>query len=70
MAEHMNIKLFGLVVTKILLLGNLKITSKMLKPWSAILREVSRLRKIIWNDPKRTIFRTQLVDLPIMNKID
>ena len=32
MAEHMNIKWSGLVVTKILLLGNLKITSKMLKP--------------------------------------
>ena len=32
MAEHMNIKSFGLVVTKILLHGNLKITSKMLKP--------------------------------------
>ena len=31
MAEHMNIKSFGLVVTKILLHGNLKITSKMLK---------------------------------------
>ena len=32
MVEHMNIKWFGLVVTKILLHGNLKITSKMLKP--------------------------------------
>ena len=65
MAEHMNIKLFGLVVTKILLRGNLKITCKMLKPWLAILREVSHLRKILhWNGPKQTIFCTQLVDRP------
>ena len=65
MAEHMNIKLFGLVVTKILPRGNLKITSKMLKPWLAILSEVSHLRKILhWNGPKQTIFCTQLVDRP------
>ena len=56
MAEHMNIKWFGLVVTKILPRGNLKITSKMLKPWSAILREVSRLRKIYLKRPKTTEF--------------